>query len=51
MASCYHFLEKDEESEALYNQAYYLYQAIANPGDGAQIKAEAKEYLNVDFRF
>lgn len=51
MASCYHFLEKDEESEALYHQAYYLYKAINNPGDGAQIKAEAKEYLNVDFRF
>ena len=51
MASCYHFLEKDEESEALYHQAYYLYQAIDNPGDGAQIKEEAKEYLNVDFRF
>ncbi len=42
MASCYHFLEKDEESEALYHQTYYLYQAIDNPGDGAQIKEEAK---------
>ena len=39
------------QSEALYHQAYYLYQAINNPGDGAQIKTEAKEYLNINFRF
>ena len=51
MASCYHFSGNDEQSEVLYYQAYYLYKAISNPGDEAQIKAEAKEYLNIDFRF
>lgn len=51
MAECYHFLQKDELSEKLYYQAYYLYEAIENTDDQQIIKEEMKKYLNIEPKF
>lgn len=50
MAECYHFLGKDDKSEEFYTQAYYIYRALNDP-DVEYVKREAKEYLNVEFKY
>ena len=50
-AECCHFLGQDEKSVELYHQAYYLCKAIRYEVGLQVVIQEAKEYLNLEFKF
>ncbi len=48
MAECWHYLGDDQESERLFRQAYYIYEALENENDRILLIRDAKKCLGVD---
>lgn len=51
LAECSHHQGNDEESRALYAQAYYLYLALDDSKNTSRILEEVKQYFGPSFRF
>lgn len=51
LAECYYFLGENEKSRELYYQTYYLMKALGDEHNIKYVKADAKNYLNLEFEY
>lgn len=51
MAECYHFLDKDQQSQECYRRAYYLCQTIDDCSCLRTVVSETQKYFGNDFSF